>query len=89
MPLNLHKDWPPNKARPGLAWSLAWRAMLALFVGAAAAAAALSLSDAATTCIKHATTVINFEFALKLVSEHVHLGSPHTRTQEDITLVSR
>lgn len=45
--------------------------MLALFVGAAAAAAALSLSDAATT-------VINFEFALKLVSEHVHLGSPHT-----------
>lgn len=27
-----------------------------------------------------ATTVINFEFALKLVSEHVHLGSPHTRT---------
>lgn len=47
MPQNLHKDWPPNKARPGLAWSLAWRAMLALFVGAAAAA--LSLSDAATT----------------------------------------
>jgi len=70
---NLHKYCPPNKAKRvpnGLAP-----------VGAAPAVASckLQLMLLLLSCLapqQHGT--INFKFAMKLVSEHVHLGGPHS-----------